>query len=157
MVPIHYQKPIKQDFSDEKCWELGAIWTVQTRSLDGMDELVRAHCLGNVETEVRSAWMAVRGFIKAVAAAAGQEPGYQPKRRGPVNVKMGEVQIDLAGYLDFGSTGMCLEMKQRVDNKAIIITSSADCYFIPDLDFRVEQIRPTAWEVTSVRAALPKR
>lgn len=137
LVSIQYQKPIEQDFADKRCSEVGAIWTVQTRPLLGVDELVRAHCVGNVETEVHSAWMAVRNFIKTVATAAGQELGYQPNRRGPVNVKMGEVQTDLAGYLNFGSTGMCLEMKQRVDAKTIIIASSADCFFFPELDFRV--------------------
>jgi hypothetical protein len=155
LVHFAYQKPIKLDSSDDRCWEVGAIWTVETERRTG--ELVRVHCVGKLDTDVHSAWMAVRNYIKAVAKAAGEELGYQPNRRGPVNAKMGEVEIDLSGYLNFGSTGMCLEMKQHIDNNTILIESSADCYFIPDIDFRVEQIRPTAWEVTSVKAVPPRK
>jgi len=102
--------------------------------------------------------MAVRKYIRSVANAAGQELGYQPNRRGPVNVKMGEVKVDLSGYLNlnFGSAGMCLEMKQRINSSTIVIESSLDCYFIPNLDFRVEQIRPSTWEVSSVKPVPPR-
>jgi len=155
LVAISYQKPIKMDSADHRCYEVGAIWTVQFEPQTY--ELVRVHCVGKLDTDVHSAWMAVRNYIKAVAKAAGQDLGYQPNRRGPVNAKMGEVEIDLSGYLNFGSTGMCLEMKQHIDNNTILIESSADCYLIPDIDFRVEQIRPTAWEVTSVKAVPPPK
>ena len=149
LIAIPYQKPIKLDSSDARCDEVGAIWTVQTYRSGA---LKRAHCAGKLDTDVHSAWMAVRNYLKAVASGVGQELGYQPSRRGPVKAKMGELHIDLAGYLNFGSTGMCLEMKEHVDKNSIIIESSADCYFIPDLDFRVERTGQTTWEVTSVKA-----
>jgi hypothetical protein len=153
LVGIHYQKPIKLDSSDHRCYEVGAVWTVQT----SQSELLKAHCAGKLDEDVHSAWMAVRSYIKTVANGVGQELGYQPSRRGPVRARMGEVDVDLAGYLNFGSTGMCLEMKEHIDGNAIIIESSADCYFIPELEFRVERTLQATWQVTRVKAAPQNR
>jgi hypothetical protein len=154
LVDIHYGKPIKANFSDGRCREVGAVWTVEIERLVETDELIKAHCTGKLDNDVHSSWMAVRAYIEGVAKAAGQELGYQPNRRGTVKVKMGEIEIDLSGYLNFGSTGMCLEMKERTDSNTIVIESSADCLFIPDLDFKVEQAPPGVWRVTSVSAVL---
>lgn len=108
---------------------------------------------------MHSAWIAARNYIKTVAQDAGYELGFQPGRRSPIIVKMDGVEVDISGYLNFGASGMCLEMKGRVNAKTIIIESSADCYFGPDyyLDFAVEQVAPAAWRVTSVKAVGPTR
>jgi hypothetical protein len=150
LVDIHYGKPIKNDFPNHTCWEIGAIWTVQTKRALGVNELVKAHCVGKADPDVRAAWIAVRRFIESAAKAAGQQLGYQPGRRGPIYVQLGQVKTDISGYLNFGSTGMCLEMKQRMDKSTIVIESSLECGFFPNLAFRVKLTQPTLWEVASV-------
>jgi len=154
LVSLHYQKPVKQRFSNASCEDLGAIWIVRTELIDPTgEELVSARCDGGLDVQVHSAWMAVRNYIKSVAEAVGQTLGYKPGRRGPVPVDMNGNKVDISGYLNFGVSGMCLEVNRRIDSKTIIIRSSADCYFYPDLDFRVTETTPTLWRVISVEAA----
>lgn len=153
LVEVDYQKPIQHNFSSDRCWELGAIWSVTTKQSSLNEELIRARCAGKLDMSVHSAWMAVRNYIQSVAKAAGAEFGFQPNRRKTVNVTLGELQVNLAGYLDFGSTGMCLEMRRKIDKKTAVIESSADCYFTPNLSFRVEQVQSSMWQVSSVEPA----
>jgi hypothetical protein len=154
LIRIHYQKPIRQDFSNATCREVGAIWTVQTggRGVLGEDELVRAHCDGKLDFAVHGAWIAVKSYIETTAKDSGNALGYQPDRRGSVQVDMGGRKVDISGYLNFATTGMCLEMHDRLNASTIIIESSADCYFDPDLDFTVEKVTQTVWRVVSVKA-----
>jgi hypothetical protein len=153
LVNIHYQKPIKQDFSSDRCWDVGAVWSVKTKQVGEHEELIRAHCTGKMDADVHSAWIAVRNYIRSVANAVGEDLGYQATRRRPVTVKMGDVSVDVAGYLDFGASGMCLDLRRRINSSTIVINSSADCHFNPDLAFRVEQIQPDVWQVSSVQPA----
>ena len=44
----------------------------------------------------------------------------------------------------------------RINTKRTVITSSADCYFTPDLDFTVDLVDSSQWRVTSVRALPPR-
>jgi hypothetical protein len=157
LIRIHYQKPIQQDFSKATCQEVGAIWTVRTRGRDalGDDELIRAHCDGRVDPAVHGAWIGAKSYIEKIAKDSGYTLGYQPDRRGPVEVEMGGRKVEISGYLNFATTGMCLEMHARLNAHTIIIESSADCYFDPDLDFTVERITQTVWGVVSVKAAPP--
>jgi hypothetical protein len=124
---------------------------------DGEEELVRVRCNGSLDGEIHSAWLAVLSYLQNVAESAGQKVGFEPNRRGPVIVNMGNVRVDISGYLNFPGNGMCLEMKNRIDPKGILITSSADCYFTPDLDFTVDLQDSSQWRVTSVRAAPSRR
>ena len=152
LISIHYQKPIQHRFSNDRCWQLGAIWTVRTDGGRGAEELITARCNGAVDAPVNFAWSAVLEYIKTIALHAGHELGFQLNKRGPIIVNFGAVDVDVSGYLDFPGDGMCLEMKQRVSNSAIVIASSADCYFIPDIDFTVERLGAAAWRVTHVKA-----
>jgi len=106
---------------------------------------------------VHAAWLATKDHIEAAAREVGYTPGFQIGRRGPLEVDMDGLKVDLFGYLSFGVSGMCLEMKKRVDSKTIIIASSADCYFWPDLDFTVEQIDPTIWRVRTIKPVGPAK
>lgn len=152
LVPVHYQKPFRNDFAKiGQCWEVGAIWTVWTSGGPrGGDELVKAHCMGRLDEPIHSAWLATRAYIEAAARQAGYPPGFQIGRRGPLEVEMNGLKVDAYGYLSFGMSGMCLEMKRRLNPKTIIIASSADCYFWPELDFTAEQIDSTNWRVKTV-------
>lgn len=153
LARIHYQKPIDAYFASPTCREVGAIWRVwTTRISPRTEELARVHCDGRVDVPVHSAWQATRDYIKAVALGAGQLIGYQPGRRGPIFVTMDQIQVDVSGYLDFGASGMCLDMKERVNRKTVVIGSTADCYFEPDIDFIVEEHGSGDWRVTSVVA-----
>jgi len=151
-VVIHYQKgEVIAKFSDRTCGELGAIWTVQTkRSPSGTNELVSVKCDGGVDATVHGAWLAVREFLRVTAESAGYKVGYDPNRRGPIRLRLGQVENDISGYLNFGSTGMCLEMKKQVDQRTVLIHGSADCYFWPALDFTVERDASSVWRVASV-------
>jgi hypothetical protein len=154
LVSLGYQKPVKQSFSNGNCRDLGAIWTVRTDSSGGA--LISARCNGTLDRTVHSAWMAVRGYIKSLANAAGETVGYRQGRRGPIKVQMNGFTVDISGYLNFGETGMCLEVNKRIDNHTIIIRSSADCYFFPDLDFKVWEVSPNVWHVADVATVDPK-
>ena len=114
-----------------------------------MEELVSASCRGRVDVEVRSAWAAVRDYIRNVAERAGLQVGYQFQRPKPCRAMLGDAEVDLSGYLDFSATGMCLKVKRRVDGE-IIIGSSADCYFTPELEFTMAQVSPRVWQVRKV-------
>ena len=153
LISIHYQKPVRQDFSSDNCRHLGAIWTVRTtQNSPGAEELSRVHCSGRVDLPVHSAWMAVLDYINDVSHRAGQEVGFQPNRRGPINVNMDGIDVDVSGYLNFPMNGMCLELKERVNKATVLIQSSADCYFDPNIEFTTKQTGPNIWAVTSVRA-----
>jgi hypothetical protein len=156
IVSIRYQKPIQGDLKSQACYELGAIWTVDTKRLDGEDELVRVRCDGRLDTHVHSAWLAVLRYLQNVAESDGQKIGFDRNRRGPVTVNIDDVRADISGYLNFPGNGMCLEVKNRTDTKRIVITSSAECYFTPDLDFTVELVGSSEWHVTGVRAVPPR-
>ncbi len=150
-IVIHYQKPVKTMFSDETCEELGAIWTVQTKqSPRATEELVSAKCDGGLDATVHGAWLAVREFLRVAAESAGYKIGFDPNRRGPVRLRLGQVENDISGYLNFGFSGMCLEMKKQVDQRTVLIHGSAECYFMPLLDFTVERDASSEWRVTSV-------
>ena len=71
-------------------------------------------------------------------------------RRGPIRLRLGQVENDISGYLDFGSSGMCLEMKKQLNEREGIIIHSGECYFWPALDFTVERDASSVWRVTSV-------
>ena len=43
-------------------------------------------------------------------------------------------------------------MHDRLNASTIVIESSADCYFYPDLDFTVERVTQTVWRVIDVKA-----
>jgi len=60
-------------------------------------------------------------------------------------VKINGVRSDVSGYLDFPGNEMCLEVKERVSSVTVVIASPTDCYFDPDIDFRVEGIAPLVW------------
>jgi hypothetical protein len=152
LVRIHYQKPVKGTFTNDKCWQLGAIWTVQTEEGRDAEELTRVKCGGAVDASVNAAWIAVREYIQTAARGARQEFGFQVDRRGPIIVTMGGVDVDVWGYLSFSGSGMCLEMKQRVSNSAVVIASSADCYFHPEIDFKVERRAASTWQVSNVKS-----
>ena len=158
LIRIHYQKPIRQEFSNATCREVGAIWTVQTggREALGEDELVTAHCEGKIDAAVHGAWIAVKSYIEKAAHHSGYSLGYQPDRRGPVQVDMGGLKVEMSGYLNFATTGMCLEMHDRVNASTIIIASSPDCYFYPDLDLTVKRVSKAVWRVVNVKAAVPE-
>jgi hypothetical protein len=147
LVALHYQKPVKQRFTKSSCQDVGAIWTVRAEG----EELVSASCNGIIDIKVHSAWMAVRSYIQSTAEAAGQTMGYRPDRRGPVRVEMDGIDVDLSGYLNFGASGMCLEMDRRVDSKTIVIRSSGDCYFYPQLGFTVHEGSPNLWHVLGIK------
>ncbi len=151
-VVIHYQKgEVTTKFSDGTCAELGAIWTAQTkRSPSGTDELISVKCDGRLDATVHGAWLAVRDFLRVAAENAGYKVGYDPNRRGPIRLRLGQVENDISGYLNFGSTGMCLEMKKQVDQRTVLIHASEDCYFWPLLDFTVERDASSVWRVTEV-------
>jgi hypothetical protein len=150
LVVLHYPKPVKTEFSDKTCDELGAIWTVQTKqSSRATEELVSTKCDGGLNTSVHGAWLAVREFIRVAAESAGYTVGYDPNRRGPIRMRLAQVETDVSGYLNFGSTGMCLEIRTQADQR-IVIKSSGDCYFWPDLYFTVERDASSVWRVTSV-------
>lgn len=119
--------------------------------------MISARCNGKLDRTVHSAWMAVRAYIEAKAKAIGESVGYRQNRRGPINVQMNGMQIDISGYLDFGATGMCLEVNKRIDDHTVIIRSSADCYFIPELDFKVQEMSASMWRVAEISAVDPKR
>jgi hypothetical protein len=146
LVSFHYQKPVKQRFSNPNCGDVGAIWTVRAED----NELISVRCDGLLDERVHSAWMAVRNYIRSIAETAGHTLGYKPNRPRPLRVRMSGIDVDISGYLDFGESGMCLDMYKRVDSKSIIIRSSADCYFYPNLDFRVEEASPNTWRVVEV-------
>jgi hypothetical protein len=154
LIRIHYQKPIPQDFRTQRCREVGAIWTVQTGKSGILeeDELVRAHCDGKVDAAVRGAWIGAKSYIEKAAKDSGYTLGYQPDRRGPAQVDMGGRKVEISGYLNFATTGMCLEMHDRLNASTIVIESSADCYFYPDLEFTVERVTQTVWRVINVKA-----
>jgi hypothetical protein len=154
VINVYYQKPIRNDFSKiDTCWQVGAIWTVWTSgSTTGEQELIKAHCTGELNEAVHAAWLATKDYIEAAAREAGYAPGFKVGRRGPLEVDMNGLKVDVFGFLSFGMSGMCLEMKQRVDPKTIIVGSSADCYFWPELDFTVEQIDSTIWQVKAIKA-----
>jgi hypothetical protein len=158
IIAIHYQKPIEAKFSGDGCRDVGAIWTVQVddtkRVLPDTVELVRARCDGHFDVPVHSAWMAVRDYSKQVAENAGQTTGFQIGRRGPINVKLGQYEIDVDGYISFSPGGACLEMKELVNRATAIVESSADCYFklgseYPDVEFTVRH-ELSGWSVASV-------
>jgi hypothetical protein len=155
LVSLGYQKPVKTEFSNRNCGDVGAIWTVRTDALGG--ELIRARCNGTLDRTVHSAWLAVRAYIEALADAAGETVGYRQDRRGPIQVQMNGLAVDIAGYLNFGGTGMCLEVDKRMDDQTVIIRSSADCYFFPDLDFKVREVSADIWHVVDITAVDPKR
>ena len=123
-----------------------------TRGLDHEQELIRAQCNGTVDQAVHSAWQTVLEYIRTTVGAAGHQLGFQAGRRGPIFVTMNGIRVDVSGYLDFPGIGMCLEVKERVSSEIVVITGAADCYFYPDIDFRIERIAPSVWKVTSVRA-----
>jgi hypothetical protein len=152
LVRIHYQKPIKHKFSSDRCWQLGAIWTVWTRRGPNAEELIRAECGGAVDAAVNSGGRAVLDYIKSTARRAGYDLGFQPGRRRPVIVTMHAVDVDVSGYLNFPGSGMCLEVKERRNNSTVLIASSADCYFKPDIVFTAERVGASGWGVTSVKA-----
>jgi len=151
-VVIRYQKgQVITKFSDETCGELGAIWTVQTKqSSRGNEELVSVKCDGGLDATVHAAWQAVHEFLRVAAESAGYKVGYDPNRHGPIRLRLGQVENDISGYLNFGSTGMCLEMKKQIDQRTVLIHGSADCYFWPALDFTVERDASSIWRVTAV-------
>jgi hypothetical protein len=155
LISIHYQKPIHQDFLGDNCRHLGALWTVRTapwtarpeqKSLE-MEELVRARCNGRVDVPVHSAWLATLNYIKEAAHHAGHELGFRPNRFGPINVNMDGINVDVSGYLNFPGNGMCLEVKERVSKATVVIESSADCAFQPDIEFTAKQTGPNTWAV----------
>ena len=74
----------------------------------------------------------------------------------PIKVQMNGFTVDISGYLNFGETGMCLEVNNRIDNHTIIIRSSADCYFFPDLDFKMREVSPNVWHVANIATVNPK-
>jgi hypothetical protein len=152
LISIHYQKPISGTFPNDRCWQLGAIWTVRTEEGRGAEELTGVKCDGTVDAPINAAWAAVREYIKTTARRAGQELGFQADRRGPIIVTIGRVDVDVSGYLNFPNA-MCLEMKQRVSNSAVVIASSSDCYFGPEIDFRVERRAASTWMVSNVESA----
>ena len=158
LIRIHYQKPIREDFSKTTCREVGAVWTVQTDGNRELreDELVRAHCDGNVDAAVHGAWIGVKSYIEKAAKDGGYALGYQPDRRGPIQVEMDGRKVEISGYLNFATTGMCLEMHDRLNAGTIVIESSADCYFYPDLDFTVARVTQTLWRVVNVKAVEAK-
>ena len=124
---------------------------IQTkRSPSGADELISVKCDGGLDGTVHGAWLAVREFLRVAAESKGYNVGFDPNRRGPIRVRLGQVENDISGYLNFGSTGMCLEMKKHVDQRTVLIHGSAECYFRPVLDFTVERDASSAWRVTSV-------
>lgn len=147
-VTLGYQKPVSKSFSSAKCSELGAIWTIQTDASGG--EMIHARCNGKLDQPVNSAWLAVRAYIKALANAAGDTIGYRADTRGPTKVQMNGITVDIAGYLNFGGNGMCLEVRKRIDDRTVVIRSSADCYFFPDLDFKVRQVSADIWRVVDM-------
>lgn len=158
LISIHYQKPIHGDFLSDNCRHLGALWTVRTalwttrpeqKSLE-IEELVRVHCNGRVDVPVHSAWLAALDYIKEAAHRAGYELVFQPNRFGPINVNMDGINVDVSGYLNFPGNGMCLEVKERVSKATVVIESSADCFFQPDIEFTTKQTGPNMWAVTSV-------
>ena len=151
-IIIHYQKgEVITKFAEGVCGELGAIWTVQTkRSPRGADELVSVTCDGGLDSTVHSAWLAVREFLRVAAESAGYKVGYDPNRRGPIRLRLGQVENDISGYLDFGSSSMCLEMKKQINQRTVLIHGSGECFFWPALDFTVERDASSVWRVTSV-------
>ncbi|HEY7389018.1 MAG TPA: hypothetical protein VH640_10960 [Bryobacteraceae bacterium] len=150
LVSLGYQKPVKQSFSNGNCRDLGAIWTVRTDASGGA--LIRARCNGRLDRIVHSAWLAVRAYIEDLANAAGEKVGYRQDRRGQIKVQMNGLAVDIAGYLNFGGTGMCLEVDRRIDDRTVIIRSSADCYFSPELDFKVHEVSADIWHVVDISA-----
>ncbi len=158
IVPIHYQKPYKARFASSSCTDVGAIWTVRMQPIDGGgEELESASCAGSVDVPIHSAWLAVKSYITSTAEAAGYKLGFQLGRRGPLPARMNGINVDLFGYLSFGLSGMCLEMSKQVNRETIVIRSSSDCYFDPDLEFRVIEVQTNVWRVDSVKAIDPER
>jgi hypothetical protein len=151
LVTIYYQKPIRLQFSDDRCSHLGAIWTVRTDQRDGTDELISARCDGAVDVPVHSAWTAVLAHLKTVAQSLGQRIGFQRERRGPIVVSMDELKVEISGYLQFPGNGMCLELKERVNDATVIIESSPDCHLHPKLDFTVKRVSSSVWNVTNIK------
>ncbi len=43
-------------------------------------------------------------------------------------------------------------MSKQVNRETIVIRSSSNCYFDPDLEFRVVQVKRDVWQVDSVKA-----
>ena len=155
LVSLDYQKPVKLSFSKGSCSDPGAVWMVRADFLRGT--LISAKCDGSLDRPVHSAWLAVRAYIESLASAAGEEMGYRQDRRGPVRVPMNGLVVDISGYLNFGSSGMCLEVGKRIDSHTVIIRSSADCYFFPDLDFKVREVKSNTWRVGEVTAVDRRR
>jgi len=153
LIKIHYGKPINGKFTDDRCWDLGAIWNVRTRQeADGTEELVRADCAGRLDVEVHSAWIAVLQYIKSIAERAGHTIGFKQERRGPINIEMGGVAVDIEGYLQFPDRGMCLEMNRRGEGGGVVIHAGLDCYFRPEIEFAVQPDERGQWAVKKVIA-----
>lgn len=162
LYTLYYGEPFPRDFKSNTCRDIGAIWSVEVRTLpDGTLYVDRAKCTGAVYEVVHKPWQLVTEYLKTV----GQNPELsrsllsQPWRSSVEFRKYTEAIRDLrvSDYERFGHGGTCIDVVRVEGPDRVELSAGVDCYiFIKrkpvDLLFTIARSTSTrSWEIDRVQ------
>jgi hypothetical protein len=157
IVSLRYQKPFPSKLTSPLCDDIGAVWTVTAVQLEAHESVLRsAHCRGQVESSVHSAWLVTRRFLQLLAAdsdpLARRRKAAAIMRHEISNDSFDWAALDFSQYASYGGDGKCLEVK-TAKHDLVEIETGASCFVKPALTFRVVRDRPTnEWKIDAVTA-----
>jgi hypothetical protein len=133
---LNYDRSLQRHFSAESCadiGDIGAIWTVKTRSLtDGGLYAESAACDGGVEKKAHDSWLVVREYL----AAGNARPVARPQlfsarwRSSPQGQEYEREagRLDLSAYRLFGNSGLCVDVVDIGNSGVVRLRAGADCH-----------------------------
>jgi hypothetical protein len=158
---VRYRKPIAGRFSESRCQEPGAVWSINVSGNASVGfRMLNAACDGHVDPLIHGAWLTVKGFLSDLPG--GSDRAIETIAKGlrgkedfhDIEAKIKELRTD--SYNKFGSEGRCLAVVSKPEEDSVEIEAADDCYLnLGDhpvsLRFRVSRISTkTGWVITEI-------
>lgn len=154
---LYYGKPLRQKFSDQNCWDIGVIWTIQVRNATDIDS---AECDGEVDNWAHGPWLLVREFLDRLHQNSPSAfELFSPQWRNSSDYEQYRDRLkslNLTDYAYVGTPGGCLEVV-RTDHMKMTTVQTGGCPItledkFVNLSFDVVRNRAAnGFEIDSVR------
>jgi hypothetical protein len=157
---LYYDQSLRRHFGTDSCLDIGAIWTVEYRSLpDSSLYADRAICDGKVDEATHEAWLVVRGYLAGTDARPSDWPKLFSSRwissHDGQEYEHQTVGLDLGDYHRFGSSGTCVDVTEARSG-AVHLEAGGDCHLVlsgkpVDLVFTVVRDREAMrWKIDRI-------
>jgi hypothetical protein len=71
---LEYIEPLKRQFANETCWDIGAFWSVEVQVVDSSREITSVTCTGKLDEVAHGSWLAVRSYLQSIARGSSPSP-----------------------------------------------------------------------------------